>query len=258
QTWIADALLRPADTAPLCLLLVFGSVVGYQLWYRWREAAALHRLDSLAGLCRPSLLRRLVGSTAFWLVALCATGALLPAAAATRLAVQPDALGAGRGLWTLVTASFVHASLTHVLIVGILLGYLASALELHLGRAGLFAVFVGGGAAGSVAHVAFGGAAPLFGAMSGVAAMGGCLVALAPRRETRVAIPGGGAVALPAIIGIPLSLGLYGLIIAMGAFDLPCTPWLAQAVGFAAGVIVGLLVRAHRSLAALAVRPVRA
>ncbi|MCW5937128.1 MAG: rhomboid family intramembrane serine protease [Fimbriimonadaceae bacterium] len=143
-----------------------------------------------------------------------------------------------------LTCLFVHANLVHLLGNMVFLAAVGPRVESAAGHWGLLAIFLGGGAAGVLAHqgimASLGANTPLVGASGAIAGIAGYAairymhrrVPLAPRVTVTV-----GAVTLAWVV-----LQAVGAFVAIGGF--PVTAFWSHLAGFFFGLVASLVMRA--------------
>lgn len=82
--------------------------------------------------------------------------------------------------WSLLTTGFVHGNLLHLLVNGVVLYFLGTALERMIGTPKLLILFLGGVIAGALPYAVIGSPVPLVGASAGVAAIFALFALLQP------------------------------------------------------------------------------
>jgi membrane associated rhomboid family serine protease len=157
-----------------------------------------------------------------------------------RYGVVPDEVQEGRHLHSLVTASFVHTGLLHLMANLLFLGAFAPRVEEDLGHPGLLLLFLTAGAAGAVGHVLTDPTStdPVVGASGGVAGVLGAHLLLAGRQaQVRVLagplpvrLPTWFAIALWALLQLAYTIALLRL-----AESTSSTAYPAHVVGFLVG-----------------------
>ena len=193
----------------------------------------------------PFALLGLIGLiAAIWLWQLSATQAVW-----MRLAAVPSEISAGRHLYALLTAAFIHGGWFHVLGNLYFLWTFGDNVEDRLGSWAFLAWYVAWALAGSVAFVIMASPArqgvPGLGASGAISGVMGAYTVLFPRR--RIIVPLGGFLAWGYVWRVPVwgYLGFWaGFQLFAAALRLPGVGWWAHLGGFAAGALVGAGYRA--------------
>ena len=196
----------------------------------------------------PYALFGLVGViAAIWLWQLAATEAVW-----MRLAAVPSDIAAGRHLYTLLTATFIHGGWLHVLGNLYFLWTFGDNVEDRLGSGAFLAWYVAWGLVGSVAFVIMASPAeqgvPGLGASGAISGVMGAYMVLFPRRRIIVSL--GGFLAWSYVAKVPAwrHLGFWvGFQLLAAVLKLPDVGWWAHLGGFAAGALVGAGYRAVES-----------
>ncbi|MBN1855462.1 MAG: rhomboid family intramembrane serine protease [Dehalococcoidia bacterium] len=131
--------------------------------------------------------------------------------------------------WTLITNLFVHASFNHILFNMISLYFLGSFLLRLVGEASFLKVFFLGGLAGNLLYVLLGPPMiPGVGASGAIYAVGGALVAIAPRIRVLV-------------FPLPFPVPLWGAMtfFLLISFFMAGIAWQAHLGGFLFGLAAG-------------------
>jgi membrane associated rhomboid family serine protease len=132
--------------------------------------------------------------------------------------------------WTVITAMFVHASLTHIMFNMISLFFLGSFFLRLVGEADFLKVYVFGGLAGNLLYILLGPAmVPGVGASGAIFAIGGALAIMAPRLPVLV---------FPLPVPVPL-WGAMTFFLIVGFF-VSGIAWQAHLGGFLIGMVAGL------------------
>ena len=155
-------------------------------------------------------------------------------------------LGAPETAWRLLASTFVHAGMAHVFFNALSMIIFGPATERMFSRPGFWLIYAGGGAAASLASLAWRAArhphgfSISVGASGAIFALGGALLASAWRVRRRLAVGRARAMgaALLFLIGQSLSAG----------FTRNATDNAAHAAGLVAGVLLGALVPLHPGL----------
>jgi membrane associated rhomboid family serine protease/Zn-finger nucleic acid-binding protein len=165
-----------------------------------------------------------------------------------RLAAVPRDIAAGRNLYTLLTAAFLHGGWLHVLGNLYFLWTFGDNVEDRLGTWAFLAWYLVWALAGSAAFVVFARpadqSAPGLGASGAIAGVMGAYLVLFPRR--RLILRLGGFLAWAYVWKVPAWTYLIfwaGLELVSATRGLPEIGWWAHLGGFAAGALVGICYR---------------
>jgi membrane associated rhomboid family serine protease len=141
--------------------------------------------------------------------------------------------------WTLVTALFVHGSITHILFNMLWLYWYGTALLHLIGEGKFLALYFAGGLIGNILFVLIEPLYPAIGASGAVLALGGALAVMRPKLKI-VLFP----------IPIPMDLWIYvlfgsvflGILIPFASRDSNIA-WQAHLGGLVTGLIAGYIFR---------------
>ncbi|HEY3357254.1 MAG TPA: rhomboid family intramembrane serine protease [Polyangia bacterium] len=151
----------------------------------------------------------------------------------------------GPGLALLPASLFVHAGLAHLASNLLWLVGLGLVVEQRAGRAGAVAVFTLGGMAGALVQLLLlGGSVPVLGASGGVLALAAAWLVLDFGRDLGVLTT---ELHVPSWLAVP-TLALVGAVAQIAAG--PGGAWGAHLGGFAAGLVLGAILRGWRRLRA--------
>ncbi len=132
--------------------------------------------------------------------------------------------------WTLITAMFVHANLTHIMFNMISLFFLGTFFLRLVGEADFLKVYFIGGLAGNFLYLLLGPAMiPGVGASGAIFTIGGALAIMVPKMPVFV-FP------LP----VPVPLGGAMVFFLLIGFVIPGIAWQAHLGGFVFGMLAGL------------------
>jgi rhomboid protease GluP len=138
--------------------------------------------------------------------------------------------------WRLVTSMFLHGGLLHLALNGWALYQLGGLFEIWLGSVRLLAVFLLSGIAGSIASVLWT-VGPSVGASGAIFGLLGALIAFLLRRHQALT---------PGAKSLLMQLVMWAAINVFFGFNTPGIDNAAHLGGFAAGLLVGLVLRERR------------
>jgi membrane associated rhomboid family serine protease len=161
----------------------------------------------------------------------------------------PKDIVSGHHLWTLFTSMFLHGGFFHIIGNMLYLWIFGDNVEDAFGHFWFFAVYLFTGIVGSLLQIVLtpGSSVPTIGASGAISGVMGAYFVLFPRARVLTAIPIFFFIRL-IYLPAPLLLGFWILIqVLNGCGSVPATgggvAYFAHIGGFAAGIILGLVVR---------------